>query len=91
MPETNDQNPLLHLQFRIPFDGIRAGHVQPAIGQLLRESRARIDGLAAHPEPLSYDHILEALDTVTELILQALAAVPDPAPVPAPRVTAVGQ
>ena len=31
------------------------------------------------------------LDTVTEIILQALAVTPDPAPVPAPRVTATGQ
>ena len=31
------------------------------------------------------------LDAVTELILQAMAAVPDPVPVPGPRVTATGQ
>ena len=31
------------------------------------------------------------LDAVTDIILQALAADPDPAPIPAPRVTASGQ
>jgi cytidylate kinase len=31
------------------------------------------------------------LETVTELILQALASAPDPTPIPAPRVTATGQ
>jgi cytidylate kinase len=40
---------------------------------------------------LVIDSTAISLDAVTELILQALASVPDPAPVPPPRVTATGQ
>ena len=42
---------------------------------------------------LVIDSTAISLDTVTELILQALASAPDPdpAPVPSPRVTATGQ
>ena len=47
MPSTSDTNPLLHIEFRIPFDRIRAEHVEPAAGELLREARARLDALAA--------------------------------------------
>ena len=40
---------------------------------------------------LVIDSTALSLDTVTELILRALASVPDPAPVPPPRVSATGQ
>ena len=40
---------------------------------------------------LVIDSTAMSLDTVTELIAQALASAPDPAPVPPPQVTATGQ
>jgi oligopeptidase A len=34
-------NPLLQIEFRIPFDQIRAEHVEPAIDQLIADARER--------------------------------------------------
>jgi len=68
-------NPLLQLSFRIPFDRIRAEHVQPAIGELLREARARIDALAADTAPRTFDNTLMALDTITEPLDEAMSVV----------------
>ncbi|HUD98637.1 MAG TPA: M3 family metallopeptidase [Bryobacteraceae bacterium] len=74
MSDTTD-NPLLQLSFRIPFDRIRAEHVQPAIGELLREARARIDALAADTAPRTFDNTLMALDTITEPLDEAMSVV----------------
>ena len=68
-------NPLLQLSFKIPFDRIRAEHVQPAIGELLREARARIDALAADTAPRTFDNTLMALDTITEPLDEAMSVV----------------
>ncbi len=59
-------NPLLQVEFRIPFDRIRAEHVQPAVTELLRESRARLAALAAPDGQRTFDNTLHALDTLTE-------------------------
>ena len=37
-------NPLLEIQFRVPFDQIRAEHVEPAIQQLLEEFSKCFEG-----------------------------------------------
>jgi len=47
MPEPN---PLVEIPFRIPFDHIRAEHVEPAIEELLRDARGKLDTLASDPE-----------------------------------------
>ena len=60
------QNPLLEIRFEIPFDRIRAEHVEPAIMTLLAEAKARIDEIAASTEPRSYDNTLAALEDSTE-------------------------
>ena len=59
-------NPLLEIQFRIPFDEIRPEHVEPAIDVLLEEARARQKQLAATEGPLTYDNTLGLLDRFTE-------------------------
>src|SRR5579872_7121809 len=59
-------NPLLEFQFRIPFDRIRAEHVEPAIQELLRSSQERIDQIVADPRPRTYANTLLALDSATE-------------------------
>jgi oligopeptidase A len=66
-------NPLLEIQFRVPFDRITAAHVQPAIGQLLAEARARVDALVADSRPRSYETVLLALDRLTEKLDYAMA------------------
>ena len=40
-------NPLLQIQFQIPFDQIRAENVEPAIAELLADARAELDRLIA--------------------------------------------
>ncbi|MGD0359918.1 MAG: M3 family metallopeptidase [Bryobacteraceae bacterium] len=75
MSEIESPNPLLNLCFRIPFDRIRAEHVQPAIGELLRDARGRIDALAADPEPRTFDNTLTLLDAITEPLDEAMAVV----------------
>lgn len=74
MSDTAD-NPLLQLSFKVPFDRIRAEHVQPAIGELLREAQARIDALAANTAPRTFDNTLMALDTITEPLDEAMSVV----------------
>ena len=68
-------NPLLNLSFRIPFDQIRAEHVQPAVAELLRDARQRIEALAADSQPRTFDNTLTALDAITEPLDQAMAVV----------------
>jgi oligopeptidase A len=75
MSQSTDRNPLLHLPFRIPFDQIRAEHVQPAIQDLLRQARERLDALAADPQPRTFDNTLTALDELTEPLDDAMAVV----------------
>ena len=68
-----NSNPLLNLPFRIPFDQIRAEHVQPAAAELLREARQRIDALAAEAQPRTFDNTLTALDSITEPLDEAMS------------------
>jgi len=75
MPDTASPNPLLNLSFRIPFDQIRAEHVQPAVAELLRDARQRIDAVAAPAEPRTFDNTLTALDAATERLDEAMAVV----------------
>jgi oligopeptidase A len=73
MPD--DSNPLLTPRFRIPFDRIRAEHVQPAIDELLRDARARLEALAAAPNPRTFDNTMRALDDLTEPLDYAMGVV----------------
>jgi oligopeptidase A len=72
MPEIDKHNPLLNIPFQIPFDQIRAAHVQPAVSELLREARQSIDALAAGTEPRTFDNTLSALDAITEPLDDAM-------------------
>ncbi len=61
----SETNPLLEMQFRIPFDRVRAEQVEPAIGKLIEEARAAVDGIAGR-EGHNYANTLGALDGATE-------------------------
>src|SRR5262249_11610331 len=74
MPVAPD-NPLLTEQFRVPFDRIRADHVEPAIAILLRDARARLDSLASQPAPHTFDNTMRALDELTEPLDYAMGVV----------------
>jgi oligopeptidase A len=75
MPDAADHNPLLKLPFQVPFDQIRAEHVEPAVRELLRAAREGIDALAADPQPRTFDNTLNALDEITEPLDEAMAVV----------------
>ena len=62
----SDANPLLSIPFAIPFDQIRAEHVEPAVAQLIDEARARIEAIAAFDGSRTYANTMHALDHATE-------------------------
>src|SRR6478609_1067035 len=62
-------NPLLEIQFRVPFDQIDAAQVEPAIDELLADAAKRLDSATADPNPL------QAIDTMTERLDFALSVV----------------
>ena len=85
MPEKNS-NPLLTKVFHIPFDRIRAEHVEPAIEHLLKEARERLARLASDGGPRTYQNTLAAVENITEDVeyamgiaghLEAVATEPD--------------
>lgn len=61
-----EQNPLLGIGFRIPFDRIQAEHVQPGIAALIEQARARLEEIAAPRTDRGYDNTLGALDNMSE-------------------------
>jgi oligopeptidase A len=71
----SDTNPLLIPQFRIPFDRIRAEHVEPAATELLTGARARLEAIAAAPGERTFDNTMHALDEMTEPLDYAMGVV----------------
>ena len=70
--ETAD-NPLLTQRFPIPFDAIRAEHVEPAIQILLEQMKERLKELGSPDVPRTYHDVLLALDKMTEPLDFAMA------------------
>src|ERR1019366_5842300 len=68
-------NPLLHINFEIPFYRVRAEHVEPAIAELLIDARAKIEALAADPALRTYDNTMLALEKATERLDYAMGIV----------------
>jgi oligopeptidase A len=68
-------NPLLAIQFRIPFDQIRAEHVEPAVDALLAEARERQRAIADSQGPFTYENTLQALEDMTETLDWAMSVV----------------
>lgn len=75
MPSSSDANPLLGVQFRVPFDRIRAEHVGPATTELLRQARTRLAAIAGESAPRTFDNTMRALDELTEPLDYAMAVV----------------
>ena len=59
-------NPLTRVQFKIPFERIRAEHVEPAIDALLSEARAALDALIENEAQPTYENTLAALEDLGE-------------------------
>ena len=68
-------NPLLEIKFKIPFDQIKAEHVEPAVDALIAEAQKNIDALAADPGPRTYDNTLRALEDAGETLEYAMSVV----------------
>jgi oligopeptidase A len=68
-------NPLLHIHFEIPFDRVRAEHVEPAMAELLADARAKVEAIASDSAPRTYDNTLLALEKATERLDYAIGIV----------------
>jgi oligopeptidase A len=71
MPE----NPLLSVTFHVPFDQIRAEHVEPGIRELIAQSQSRIDQMVKDDTPRSFANTMLALENSTDNLDFALAVV----------------
>lgn len=72
MSDSTASNPLLHFEFQIPFDRIQASHIEPAIAELFKDARARLDALIADPAPRTFESTMLALDHLTEPLEYAM-------------------
>jgi oligopeptidase A len=75
MPNLATPNPLLSQDFRIPFDRIQAGHVEPAAAGLLQDARAGLDAIATAPGPRTFENTLHAIDSLAEPLEYAMGVV----------------
>jgi oligopeptidase A len=75
MSSTSKTNPLERVEFRVPFDQLRAEHVEPAMADLLRDARAKLDALAAGDGSRTYQNTMAALDAFTEPLDWAMSVV----------------
>lgn len=66
---------MLRLKFRVPFDQIRAEHVEPAIAELLRDARGKLLALAADNGVPTYRNTMQELDVFTEPLDWAMSVV----------------
>ena len=72
---SDDSNPLLTPRFRIPFDRIRAEHVERAMSQLLTDAKARLEALAGSEEAPGFQNTMHELDNLTEPLEYAMGVV----------------
>ena len=65
MADASVNNPLLSISHPIAFERIRAEHVEPAIEELLRQSRERLTQLEQDDVPKTYQATMAALEDAT--------------------------
>ncbi len=68
-------NPLLSIQFAIPFDQVRPEHVAAGIRTLLTEANEKIDAIVADRSPRTFANTMLALEESTEALGYALGIV----------------
>jgi len=69
------QNPLLDIRFQIPFDTIRAEHIEPAIDELLGDARSRVEAIAGLQAPRTFENTMAAYDQLTDRLDFAMSIV----------------
>jgi oligopeptidase A len=72
---TASENPLLALADPLPFDRIRAEHVEPAVSALLAAAQRRLDALAEAQPPYTYEGTLGTLEDIPAQLELALGVV----------------
>src|SRR3984885_8415549 len=75
MTTTAAANPLLQIQFQIPFDQIRAENVEPAIEELLQDAREQLNLLTSEPRERTFENTMQRLDRLTERLDYAMQIV----------------
>ncbi|HMJ10911.1 MAG TPA: M3 family metallopeptidase [Polyangiaceae bacterium] len=73
-PAASD-NPLLSADFVVPFDRIRADHVEPAMATLLDQARAALDAIEGDRAPRTYENTLATLEASTSQLDVAMTIV----------------
>jgi oligopeptidase A len=68
-------NPLLTVDFRVPFHRIEANLIQPAVAALLVEANARLQAVGAPVDRRTFENTMRALDVLTEPLDYAMAVV----------------
>jgi len=68
-------NPLLSVQFHIPFDKIKPEHVEPGILELVAQAQGRIDAIVADVSDRTFENTMLALEAATENLDYALSVV----------------
>ncbi len=68
-------NPLCALAHPIPFDQIRAEHIEPALRELVEQARQQIERIGGLGEPPTWDNTLGALESATEALEVASSVV----------------
>src|SRR5438067_2464343 len=65
-------NPLLEIQYQIPFDRIKAEHVEPAIVELLRDAKEKLEALATDTGERTFETTMLAFEAITERLEYAM-------------------
>jgi oligopeptidase A len=68
-------NPLIQLDFDVPFDQIGAAHVEPAVDALLASSKSAVDAVIEDSTPRTFASTLGALEDATEQLELAMTVI----------------
>ena len=75
MSHNGEPNPLLDVNFQIPFDRIRTEYVEPAVNQLLADAQTRLEAIAKQKDPRTFENTMRRLDQMTERLDVAMSVV----------------
>ncbi len=69
----NDANPLLRLDARLPFDRVRAEHIEPAVDSVLADARVALQAIIDVSGPRTYANTMGALDILDRRVEDAMS------------------
>ena len=75
MSHNGDPNPLLDINFQIPFNRLRTEYVEPAVNQLLGDAQARLEAIAGQKDQRTFENTMRPLDQMTERLDVAMSVV----------------